>query len=92
MKRTIVVTTANVFGNLSRLLKKIINGRAIKAITAAMAMYTNTDFTAYKNQHNKAIPKRIASARKIPLAKIFEVMIVVLGSELFGFKVDWLQG
>ncbi len=68
----ILAITANIFGNLSFLLRNIIMGRAINDNTAAIMIYTKTDCILNKKQNRSTIPKMIAIARKIPLVMVFE--------------------
>ena len=70
-----VTITAKVLLNLSLDLKNNTIGLPISEITAAIAMYTITDWISYKKNNIRQVPNKIAKALKMPLAMIFEFMI-----------------
>ena len=65
---SIAITTAKILGNLSFLLKKITIGLPIRATTAAIAKYANTDRMIYKKYKISSVPVIMPTARSIPLA------------------------
>lgn len=72
-----VVTTANVFGNFNLKCNKPTNGFAIKDKTAAMAIYTITACVLYKRKMIRAIPTNAPTAFNIPLAIVFDVILLI---------------
>lgn len=75
IKKTIVVTTAKIFGSFNLRLRNSTTGLPIKAITAAMAKYANTERMVYKKYRSSIIPITIPRARRMPLANVLESII-----------------